>query len=108
MTILQAISANLYPYDVDRALLTKACIDCELSEESVYTAAVQKSVVLATIEVLQKLIVLSSESDGGFSLSYDTDKLKERIHVIAKKNGLHDIAEEYNPKSVIIDRTDLW
>lgn len=108
MTIQEAISANLYPYDVETNLVEKACIDCGLNGSAEYEIVLQVNVAKATISILQNLIVLSSESDSGFSLSYNTDNLKERIFAIAKQNGLTDIAEEYNHKATIIDRTDKW
>lgn len=108
MTIQEAISANLYPYDVEPNLVEKACIDCGLNGNAEYEIILQVNVAKATISILQNLIVLSSESDSGFSLSYNTDNLKERIFAIAKQSGLTDIAEEYNHKATIIDRTDKW
>lgn len=47
------------------------------------------------------LIGLSSESNGGYSLGYDTTQLSQRIHDLAKDNGLTDIADEFNSRPKI-------
>lgn len=104
----EAVSASLYPYDVPPALIEKACIDKGVDLRSDYTPDDKISVAKATIAILRDLIVLASESNGGYSLSYDTDKLKERIFDIAKENGLDDIAEEFDARSKIIDISDQW
>lgn len=108
MTNFEAISASLYPYDVDPLLKEKICEDEGLNAQSTYSAADKVSVAKATIAILRNLIVLDSESNGGYSLSYDTDKLKERIFNLAKENGLTDIADEFDTRSKITDISDQW
>lgn len=103
MKNFEAISASLYPYDVDPFLKEKACIDEGIDTQADYTISVAK----ATIAILRNLIVLASESNGGYSLSY-TDKLEKRIFHIAKENGLDDIAEEFDTRSKITDISDQW
>ena len=107
MTNLEAISASIYPYDVDPFLKEKACIDEGIDAQADYTEADKISVAKATIAILRNLIVLASESNEGYLLSY-TDKLKERIFNIARENGLDDIAEEFDTRSKIIDISDQW
>ena len=108
MTNLEAISASLYHYDVDQFLKEKACIDEGIDAQADYTVADKISVAKATIAILRNLIVLASESNGGYSLSYNTDGLKERIFKLAKDNGLTDIAEEFDTRSKITDISDQW
>lgn len=108
MTTFEAISASLYPYDVDPFLKEKACIDEGIDVQADYTVANKISVAKATIAILRNLIVLASESNGGYSLSYNTDGLKERIFNLAKDNGLTDIAEEFDTRSKITDISDQW
>lgn len=98
MKNFEAISASLYPYDVDPFLKEKACIDEGIDTQADYTVTDKISVAKATIAILRNLIVLASESNGGYSLSY-TDKLEKRIFHIAKENGLTIL-----PKSSILDR----
>ena len=95
MTNFEAISAEIYPYNVDDNLISKACLDNDVDEKQAYDKSQKSSIAMSVIDILKKLIVLSSESNGGFGLSYDTDKIKERIYNIAMENNLSDIAEEF-------------
>lgn len=108
MKNFEAISASLYPYDVDPFLKEKACIDEGIDTQADYTVTDKISVAKATIAILRNLIVLASESNGGYSLSYNTDGLKEHIFYLAKENGLTDIAEEFDTRSRITDISDQW
>ena len=101
MAVFDAISARLYPYNVDDNLITIACTDAEMSVKDEYTPCYRISVAKAAIDVLKQLIVLSSEGNGGYSLGYDTDMLRKRICALAKDNGLTDIAAEFDPEPQI-------
>lgn len=101
MTNFEAISAEIYPYNVDDNLISKACLDNNINEEKDYDKSQKSSIAMSAVDILKKLIVLSSESNGGFGLSYDTDKIKERIYNIAVENDLSDIAEEFAIKPTI-------
>ena len=96
MTNFEAISADIYPYDVSAGLIEKACLDNDVEPAKDYDKLQKKNIAMSVISILRKLISLNSESNGGYALSYDTDKLKQRIHSIAKENGLADIAEEFD------------
>ena len=104
MTNYEAISARLYPYDVDDNLIAVACMDAGLGQEDEYSAEAKKPVSKAAIDVLRQLVVLTSESNGGYSLGYDVDGLRRRIHALAKENGFADIAEEFNPQPTVTFR----
>lgn len=101
MTNYEAISAAVYPYDVDCRLINKSCVDNNIDPDAEYWGEDRKSIALAAISILRALVSLSSESNGGFSLSYDADMLKERIVGIAKENGFADIAEEFDNRPQI-------
>ena len=101
MTNYDAISARLYPYNVDDNLIAVACVDAGLGQEDEYSAKDKKPVAKAAIDVLRQLIVLTSESNGGYSLGYDVNELRRRIHDIAKDNGFADIAEEFNARPTV-------
>lgn len=101
MTNYEAIIGNLYPYDVDEDLILKACIDNDLIQEDEYSKDIAVSVARVSIDILSHLISLSSESDSGYSLSYNVDKLKDRICSIAKKHGLVDIAEQFDSRPTV-------
>lgn len=105
MTNLEAISADLYPFDVPESLIEKKCIEEGLDVQADYSAYDKLPVAKATIAILRNLIVLKSESNGGISQSYDD--VKERIFDIAKENGLDDIAAEFDNRSRITDASNL-
>lgn len=105
MTNLEAISADLYPFDVPESLIEKKCIEEGLDVQADYSAYEKIPVAKATIAILRNLIVLKSESNGGISQSYDD--VKERIFDLAKENGLDDIADEFDNRSRIIDASNL-
>lgn len=108
MTNFEAISASLYPYDVDDALKEKVCIDQGLDARWEYSDDFKVPVAKATIAVLRHLLVLSGESNGGYSLSYDTDNLCRRLVSLARENGLVGIADEYDSRSKIADKSCRW
>lgn len=102
MTNFEAISARLYPYNVDDNLIAVACMDAGLEAEGEYLVQTGKiSVAKATIDILKQLIVLASENNGGYALGYDVDMLRERIFALAKDNGLTDIADEFSATPTI-------
>lgn len=107
MTNFEAISAMLYPYEVDNSLIEKQCIDFGISTEDIYDTDQKETIARITIDILRNLLVLSSESDSGYSLSYSIEGLKKRIATIAKDNKLTDIAEEFNDRPAV-EFLDLW
>lgn len=107
MTNYDAISAMLYPYDVEPMLVQKACIDNNIEATDEYDVTFKVAIAQATISILRNLLVLNSEGDSGYSLSYSIDGLKKRIISIAKDNGLTDIAEEFTD-TPSIEFLDLW
>lgn len=107
MTNFEAISAMLYPYDVEPMLIQKICIDFDIVGEDSYIADDKGVIAQITVAILRNLLVLTSESDSGYSLGYSIDGLKKRILAIAKDNGLTDIAEEFTDTPTV-EFLDLW
>ena len=102
MTNFEAISARLYPYNVDDNLIAVACEDAGLDAEVKYRSQTDKiSVTKAAIDILEQLIVLSSESNGGYGLGYDVNKVRERIYTLATNNGLSAIADKFDDAPTI-------
>lgn len=101
MTNSDAISSRLYPYDVGDNLIAVACMDAELPADEEYAPGNKVSVAKAAIDILKQLVVLTSEGNGGYSLGYDAEELRRRIHALAKDNGLTDIADEFNPQPTV-------
>lgn len=97
----------LYPYDVEPMLVQKHCIDFDVVGEEGYDVTQKGVIAQITIAILRNLLVLTSESDSGYSLGYSVDGLKKRIASIAKENGLTDIAEEFTDAPTV-EFLDLW
>ena len=97
----------LYPYEVERNLIIKECIDNNVEIEDTYDVCLKASIARITISVLRNLLVLTSESDSGYSLGYSTEGLVKRIASIARENELTDIAEEFNDRPSV-EFCDLW
>lgn len=99
MTIFEAISAKVYPYDVDKNVILDACAEEEINSSETYIKSVHKvSVIKAAIYVLRALLVLSSEGNNGYSLSYDKDSLEKRIAYLAKDIDQADTVSDLRPK----------
>lgn len=97
MTNLEAISQELYPYDVNEQLIVKRCMDYGINAESEYLSDNKSAIAQVVISILRKnLIALQSENNGGYSLAYR--EISTMIKNIAKENGFDDIAEEFNEK----------
>lgn len=92
MTILEALTAVVSVPGVDSLTLEKACIDASLDSAGTYSKdAYAKAVDMAAVDVLKGLIV-TSESEGGFSYSISADVLKRRITSLLTKWGEIDQA----------------
>lgn len=78
MTNLEALKATLGEYQANDSSLSKALIDQQLTESSTYTVDNKEAVDLAAIDVLNG-ILYSSVSEGGYSVTYNTDSIKTRI-----------------------------
>lgn len=98
MKNFEAISASLYPYDVDPFLKEKACIDEGIDTQADYTVTDKISVAKATIAILRNLIVLASESNGAIHCRTRTN-WKSAFSISQRKTGWTIL-----PKSSILDR----
>lgn len=92
MTILEALTAVVSVPGVDSLTLEKACIDASLDGAGTYSKdAYARAVDMAAVGVLQGLVV-TSESEGGFSFTVSPDVLKRRITSLLNKWGEVDQA----------------
>ncbi len=102
----EALIADIEPYTPSGLTIQKALMDNGLTAEDTYVADNKKDIAKAAICVLRKLIVLSSESIGKSSQSYNVAELERRIKGIIKENGLN--AEDYSEPSSITDGSQFW
>lgn len=93
MNIIEAIATEIEPYEQSMASMEKGLIDAGFrftpyAPTDEYNSEASKTVALASMLCLSKMLSLSSESAGGFSQSYDTKRLEERIKSIAERAGI--------------------
>lgn len=86
MTYLEAIRADLLPFQTTTSMITRKCSKHDI----VATDEVSNEIMVAIIEVelLSQMMVLGSISEGGMSLSYDKDAVLALIKSICNQNGL--------------------
>jgi hypothetical protein len=103
MTNLEAILAEVEPYTPSRLTIEKALKDSGLKMEDEYED--ERLIALATVKALSKMVVLSAESEGKFSQSYN-EKLEKRILGICEQHDLD--ASEFVLSSSITDGSNRW
>lgn len=107
LTIYDALLGELEPYSPSSLTIRKALSDNGVNGDSVYDPGQYKRVVaLSAIQILKKLKVLSSDSLGKSSQSYNVEAIDERIVDICCENGLE--ASEFVKAPSISDGSSLW
>ena len=86
MTNKEALIAAIKPYETEAGTIEKTLIDAGIDQTAEYLD--RKAIDLCAIEILQAMMSLSSESEGGFSRSYDSKGIKQRLLYLAQKNGV--------------------
>lgn len=109
ITIIEALMAELEPYTAAQVVCKKALVDAGLSDftnDTPYTPDSKKMVTIAAINVLKKFLVLSSDSVGKSSQSFNIEGLKMRIRELCAEAGLD--ANEILGIPTITDGSNLW
>jgi hypothetical protein len=108
LTKYDALIGELEPYTPSPLALRKALADAGVEKpDSEYIAETDsRSIAVAAIKVLRKMIVLTSDSMGKSSQGYSVDKLDKRIRAICSENGL-DVSD-FVEVPTVSDGSDLW
>lgn len=107
ITKFDALIGELEPYTSSPASMTKSLLDAGVQDpEEEYTAEDKRTVAKAAIAILEKLIVLSSDSLGKSSQGYNVDKLEKRIKLLAKENDLE--VSDFVSVPTVEDGSILW
>ncbi len=108
LTKQEALLGELEPYSPSSLTIKKALFDVGISDpDSSYVSDTDKrSIALAAIAVLKKMIVLSGDTMGKSTQNYNVDALKERIMAISNENGID--ASQYIKVSSITDGSNMW
>lgn len=105
MTILEALMSECMPYTISANVYTKALVDVGLDGDDEYTASMSGKIFESAAKSLSNFLVLTSESEGGFSQGFDADKLKERIKSLSKQAGIDPSTYTLNPT---INTQTIW
>lgn len=108
LTKYEALLGELEPYTPSTPTIKKAMADAGIEDpaEEYATEKDKRSIALAAINVLKKLIVLTSDSLGKSSQGYSVEKLEKRIKDLCAENDLD--ASEFVEISSITDGSNLW
>ena len=90
LTKYNALVGELEPYTPSRLALQKALADMKISDwDSEYNANTdQRTIAIAAIKVLKRMIVLTNDTLGKSSQGYSVEKLEKRIKDLCNENGL--------------------
>lgn len=106
-TLYQAVLGEVDPYSPSSLTIKKALMDEGVDPSSGYVPTNHKIMVIkAAINVLKKLIVLSSDSMGKSSQGYKEKELKNRIKSLCKEAGLD--ASDYTDVPTIEGGSQYW
>lgn len=105
LTKYNALVGELEPYTPSRLALQKALADVKISDwDSEYNADTdQRTIAIAAIKVLKRMIVLTNDTLGKSSQGYSVEK---RIKDLCNENGL-DVSD-FVEVSSITDGSNLW
>lgn len=100
--------AEIEPYTAAVVVCKKALLDagCEDGVDATYSTDCKKTVAKAAINILKKMLVLSSDSQGKSSQSFNIEGLKKRIKDLCAENGFE--ADEVLELSSITDGSKFW
>lgn len=109
LTKYKALIAELEPYTPSPLTILKALQDVDMMDwDAEYDSQKdKKSIAVAAIQVLKKLIVLTSDSLGKSSQGYSTEGLQKRIKALCAENGL-DATDFVDDLSSVTDGSMYW
>jgi phosphopantetheine adenylyltransferase len=108
LTKYEALLGELEPYTPSALTLKKALSDAGVSglNDEYAAESDKRTIALAAINVLKKMIVLTSDSLGKSSQGYSVAQLEKRIKDLCAENGLD--ASEFVEIPSITDGSNMW
>lgn len=107
LTKYNALVGELEPYTPSALTIQKALIDEGVTDpSSEYSSADKLTIAKAALGILKKMIVLSSDSLGKSSQSYNVEMLQKRLQDICAENDLDVL--DYVEVPTIDDGSDRW
>lgn len=108
LTKYNALVGELEPYAPSALTIQKAMADVGITDSAGGYDATNDKIMIAKAAILclKKMIVLSSDSLGKSSQSYNVEMLQNRIISLCNENGLD--SSDYVEVSSITDGSNLW
>ena len=103
-TTNKEVILGFFNFEVPEALVQKAMIDRAVSENANYSISDIEKTDLAVADICLHLINLSSESEGGYSVVFDKQKMADLRSQLLKK---HDVEDE-NLQGGTIQARSVW
>lgn len=104
MTNKEALIAVLRVNVPDNTLV-KAMLDRDVAEAATYSKDNSKDIDLCAIDVLAGLLSEPDVSEGGFSIRYDRNAVKEHLLFLAKKHNVTEILNQLKPS---VSSPSVW
>lgn len=86
MTNKEALLAIVGGFDTTDSEISKGFIDADIAADADYTDA--KAIDLIAINILQKLLIVSSESEGDYSRSISTSGVRSLLLYLSGKHSI--------------------
>ncbi len=106
MTILEALYAEVDPFSPSRNLAIRALEKVELTYTDTADSDDDTLIATAAVDVLSRMLVVTSESEGGFSQSYDKAAIRSRIQQLCSQYGID--ASAYVTGPAIYNSSTRW
>jgi len=108
MTNYEAAKADLLQYTASKASIQKRMLDAGIDPDGTYSVASKRDIAKVVIDILRGLLSLSSESEGGFSQSYNRKGLEDYIKSYANENDLAELVSDLSDNYNVSDKSSIW
>lgn len=87
MTNKEALIAEVLVEGVSDNTYEKALLDANLNGTQQYASVNDQAISLAAIAVLQAILPLASQTEGGYSITFSVSGIKARLAYLQDKTG---------------------
>lgn len=97
MTNKEAAIALLSKAQPDTSAVEFELMSAGIDPNALYSSANSQVIGGVAVDILAGMLAAPNISEGGFSISYTVDGVKELLLYLAKKYGRDDIIQQYTP-----------
>lgn len=106
MTNLEVLLAEVDPFSPNRNTAIRALEKVGLTHSETANVDNDADIATAAVDILTKMLVITSESEGGLSQGYSTDAIKMRIRQLCNQYGLD--ASSYLRSPGVTNASNRW